>query len=218
VLDALGLPRGKIDNTRSLLVTANSSLRAGDSFSIAINGKPARTIRIDAGDTLHSLTTKINMLLLAAGKASSVLTPTGYALKIAANSSMKIELKSGSGGSDALEGLGLAPGLLIGGDPAASDTDDTSTASANVVGLELDRVLSVATKDDAKKAEKELRNALSQVKVAYRKLTLDPLLAQLKAATHAPTGPAPAYLQSQLANYQAGLAWLTTGSSSSLLF
>lgn len=217
VLDALGLPRGKIDNSRSLLVTANSSLRIGDSFSISVNGKPAQTIRIGTGDTRHSLTTKINAVLLAAGKSSSVFTTDGYTLKIAANPGDTIELKSGPAGSDALKALGLAPSLLIGSDPATSDTNDASASAANIVGLELDPFISLATKDQAKKAEQELKNALNQVKAAYRKLTLDPLIAQLKSSSSAPTGPVPAYLQSQLANYQIGLYRLTAGSSSSIL-
>ncbi len=230
VLDALGLPRGKIDTARSPLVTANSSLRAGDSFSISVNGKHAVTIRIGASDTLHALTTKINALIFTAGKSSSVTATDGYRLKIAADPGMTLELRSGPNGFDALAALGLAPGLLVGDDPSASasdeadddsttsdEADDASSASAKIVGLELGRALSVATTDDAKKAEKDLENALSQVRAAYRKLTLDPLLAKLKAATPAPTGPAPAYLQYQLANYYAGLLRLTAGSSSSLL-
>jgi len=216
VLDVLGLPRGRIDNTRSALLTANTSLREGDSFSFSVNGKPAQTVRIAAGETRHSLTTKINALLLNAGKASSVLTPVGYALKIAANPGTTIEIKAGPAGSDALISLGLAPGSVF-GNATASGSDDATSASSKFVGLELDPVLSLTTKDNAKKAEKELQNALSQVKAAYRKLTLDPLLAQLKALNPSQAGSAPAYLQSQLANYQTALAWLTSSTSSSLV-
>lgn len=217
VLDALGLPRGRIDYTRSPLVTANTSLRAGDSFVIAVNGKPAQTIRISASDTRHSLTAKINAVLVGAGKATTLTVGDGYALKISANAGMRIELRPGPVGSDALKGLGLVPDVLVGRAISSDGGGDMPDASANVVGLELDRLLSVLSRESAKKAESELRNALLQVKAAYRKLTLDPLLEKLKSSRPKPAGPAPAFLLSQLANYQAGLSRLSARFSPSIL-
>ena len=216
VLDTLGLRRGTLDYTRSPFITANSSLRAGDSFSISFGDRLARTIRIAAGDTIHALTTKINTVLLAAGKASKVLTTDGYKLKIAANPGVTITLKAGPQGSDALKALALAPGLIF-GDTSSTDSSTQSTgsptASTNIIGLELDAVLNIASKDEAKKAKKGLDNALLQVKAAYRKLTLDPLLAKLRSASSAAAAPVPAYLQLQFANYQSALAQMQWGTS-----
>ena len=65
VLDALGLPRGTIDLNQSVDLTAQTTLRAGDSFQIKIEGAAPRTatITIDQGETLDSLATKINAQL-----------------------------------------------------------------------------------------------------------------------------------------------------------
>ncbi|MFO1187069.1 MAG: hypothetical protein U1E87_06210 [Alphaproteobacteria bacterium] len=43
LLDALGLPRGKIDYAEATTITAQSTVRAGDEFSIAVNGGAPRS-------------------------------------------------------------------------------------------------------------------------------------------------------------------------------
>ena len=53
VLDALGLPRGAITLNQSSDLTTQTTLRAGDSFQLQIQGTAARTatITIDNGET-----------------------------------------------------------------------------------------------------------------------------------------------------------------------
>ena len=79
VLDALGLPRGAISLNQSVDLTNQTTLRAGDSFQIQIQGTAARTatITIDPGETFDSLVTKINAQLGGIGKASVNYTGGG---------------------------------------------------------------------------------------------------------------------------------------------
>src|SRR5690606_5340936 len=72
VLDALGLPRGTLNLDQSVELTSQTTLRAGSSFQIKVMGNGARTatITIDQGETLDSLSTKINAQLGGLGKAS----------------------------------------------------------------------------------------------------------------------------------------------------
>ena len=60
-----------------------------------------------------------------------------------------------------------------------------------------------------------LQDALSKIQRAYRDLTLDPALKELLKGPQAGKrgGTVPAYYNSQLANYQAGLARLNSGPS-----
>src|SRR5476649_1222075 len=72
VLDALGLPRGAITLNQSVDLTQQTTLRAGDTFQIKVEGAAARTstISIDQGETFDSLVTKINAQLGSLGKAA----------------------------------------------------------------------------------------------------------------------------------------------------
>lgn len=215
VLGVLGLPRGTLDQTVSRLVTANSSVRAGTSFEIAVDGKPARKIRIDATETLRSLALKINSVLLLNGKASLTRSSDGDKLKIEAKEGTSFDLIAGPEGFDALTGLGLAPGKVINEGPKAETQSEDEAPQSKIIGLELDGRFGLATRKDAEEAVKEIDRALAQVRKAYRALTLDPLLEKMKKP--APTGPAPAFLREQLANYAAGLQRLQAGAPASVL-
>ena len=60
MLDALGLPQGTINPIQSVDLTQETTLRAGDSFQIQIEGVAPRTatITIDQGETYDSLVTQ----------------------------------------------------------------------------------------------------------------------------------------------------------------
>ena len=83
VLDALGLPRGTISLNQSVDLTIQTTLRAGDTFKIKIQGIAARTttITIDKGETINSLATKINAQLGGIGKAAVNYTGGAEGLK-----------------------------------------------------------------------------------------------------------------------------------------
>src|SRR5262249_27062062 len=123
VLDALGLPRGTIAFNQTVDLTAATTLRAGDSFSIRIASSTTRTakITIEAGETLSSLANKINIELQNTGKASVSYGAGGETLKIAVNAGISATLIAGPANSDALARIGLSPQTLT----------NTSGASAN---------------------------------------------------------------------------------------
>ncbi|HWY65257.1 MAG TPA: hypothetical protein VNX61_08580, partial [Rhizomicrobium sp.] len=131
VLDALGLPRGSVSLTQSVDLTNQTTLRAGDSFQIQIQGTAARTatITVDPGETFDSLVTKINGQLGGAGKASVNYTGAGENLKIQVNAGKTINLVAGPGDFDALSRLGLAAGVLTAPASGSASTSSTSTQS-----------------------------------------------------------------------------------------
>ncbi len=172
VLDALGLPRGAVTVNQSVDLTAQSTLRAGDSFGINIQGPSQGTgarkikITIDQGETLSSLVTKINAELQNAGKASVSFTAGGEALQIKLNTGSPPALAAGPKDSDALSRLGLPAGTLTNG--------GTSSSSAQVFGLGLTGNLDISTASGAGAARATTLNVLSAIRNAYRVTTPRP--------------------------------------------
>ena len=147
VLDKLGLPRGTVSFDETRLITSASSVRAGDHFYVTVNGGSKFKVSVSATDTMRSLTTRINSVLLLKGEAELTYN-NGNGLRIAAKEGNVIELSRGSAGFDALAGLGIEPGKL-------DNTKDKAPANAtkkdlNVFSLELDSGATVADKVSAK--------------------------------------------------------------------
>lgn len=168
VLDRLGLPRGTITFDETRLITAQSSLRAGDFFYVKVNDNAAMKITVAAGDTMRSLTTKINSALLLKGEAT-LTRSGGDGVRITASEGNVIELIRGTGAYDALEGLGLQPGKL-------DNTSETSTESKdkkdiNFFALGLDASANLNDKTSAKALYYQLESALQTIQSAYSALT-----------------------------------------------
>jgi hypothetical protein len=201
VLDRLGLPSGAIVQTDSQLLTANSSVRAGDQFQIRTNeGGRAQTVTISADDTLKTLATKISRAAGFQVKVAVVKDGDFDKLEIKANSNRTtVEITAGPGSRDALEALGLSEGVvrntLLGSEAKAAE---------KIYGLKLDNDLNLSTPAGIKAAMANLQDAMTVIRNAYRDLE-----AASKPEVKAPTGPAPAYLTSQIANYTAALNRLT---------
>ena len=219
VLDALKLPRGKIDFTQSNAIESQTTARAGDYFSLAItaNGTTRNMkITIGKGETLRSLATKINGALLFDGKATALPVHGGQGLKIAVNQGVQVQLIAGPKDFDALAGLGLKPQLLTKDPPAPSSDQVTDNAnkpaatatdtSAQTIGLGINGGLDLLSKQTASHADIVMQAAMALIKQAYSKLNTP---AQQPDPTAA-AGSAPAYMQTQLAGYQTALAWLNT--------
>jgi hypothetical protein len=217
VLDALGLPRGTITVNQSVDLTAQSTLRAGDSFGIDIQGTGARNINIsiDAGETLQSLVTKINAEMLNSGKASVTFANNGEALQIKMNPGVTASLVSGPADSDALARLGIAAGTLTSPAAKGSTTSTTSTTSsaAQVFGLGLTGDLDITSATDAGAAKATLLNVLSSIRTAYR-TSNTPASATTSTTSSSSSGTVPAYLTAQVASYNTALAILGGTSSS----
>jgi hypothetical protein len=210
VLDALGLPRGTLSLNQSVDLTTQTTLRAGDSFQIEIQGTGARTatIFIDQGETFDSLVTKINSQLGGIGKASVNYTGGGENLKIQVNAGRTINLVAGPADLDALARLGIEPGVLTA--PAKGSASTTATPQKGVTptyGLGLTGgitgPLDISTKTGANMARTTLLTVLSNIQSTYQTTNAPPPAATLPGNR---SGTANATTTSQLANYNLALS------------
>jgi hypothetical protein len=215
VLDALGLPRGSIAVNQSVDLISQTTLRAGDSFSIQIQSPVAHTskIAIEAGETLKSLAAKINAALLSNGKAAVNYAKGGKGLQIKLNPGVTGALIAGPADFDALARLGIAAGTLSNPSPnaKAQATDAGTGSNKKVFGLGLNGTLDLSPAKSAGAARAQLLNVLSAIRNAYRTTNAPP--STTSSVTQA-RGPAPAYLTSQLANYSTALNMLSLSSQS----
>jgi hypothetical protein len=217
VLDQLGLPQGVVDGPVSNLVTATTTVAAGDSFKIAVNGGTPVTITVQATDTMASLAAEISK---ATGFVVNATTaPTGgggTALEIKASyPGSTVTLIDGPAHSDALAALGLKPGVV-------ADTSNKNGAtvlaggSKPIFSLGLPASLDLSSAADIKTAQVQLAGAVSVVESAYQHLknaaTPANVLALQKAVN---SGSTPKYLSNEIANYQSALTRLTAGASNS---
>jgi len=210
ILSQLGLPTGDLPHPDALSVTANTSVRANQQFSISVNGGRPKRITVGLDDSFRMLTVRINTVLRSYGRAK--LTTTGEdgerALKIEAKNGAVIELFAGPDGRNALPGLGLTPTTLF-GEPALGQD---SALSESAFGLGLIGEFSLLNKTEAKDFGILLRSAQNTVKDAFKFLTDDgddPL---------ANAGPPPAYLLKRIANMREGLLRLTGGQNDGSFF
>lgn len=199
VLDALGLPRGQIAFNQTVDLTQATTLRAGDSFSIKIQGATTRTakIKIDKGETLNSLIRKINIQLQNAGKASVSYGSGNETLKIAINAGYTATLVAGPANSDALSRLGLSPQTL-------TNTDGKSTSSDSglkTYGLGLPTRTDISTSSGGGAARAQLLSVLSAIQKIYQTENAPPA----SAAVGNVSGQASNYLTSQISNYSLAL-------------
>jgi hypothetical protein len=220
VLDALGLPRGTINLNQSVDLASQTTLRPGDTFQIKIDGLAPRTttITIDKGETLNSLTTKINAQLGSVGKAAVNYTGSAEGLKITVNAGQSIDLISGPSNFDALSRLGFTAGTLSA--PATGSSTTTSTAASTsstttpTYGLGLTGGISgasmdISTKTGADLARSQLLSVLSNIQNTYQKSNTPPAAATVGNTS----GTASAASLSQLAGYSMALSLLGSANS-----
>lgn len=210
VLDKLGLPQGELVQDVSNKLTEMTGLRAGDRFYIENPNTGRRTsVTIDARDTLQSLATKIET---ASGRHLKVTVSTErdeggasegdsrvlaggkqYLSITNADGRKGAVLVAGETGRDALAGLGLMAGYV-------GKSDD----SRKTIGLDLPSTLNLFDNDSSVYARDFVQSALRSVREAYRAMSPTMLNAGKKV-----TGQPSAYMQTQIANYQAALARLS---------
>ncbi|MES2473079.1 MAG: hypothetical protein V4601_09605 [Pseudomonadota bacterium] len=199
VLDALGLPRGTINLSQSVDLTAQTTLRAGDSFKIRIEGTAPRTatITIDKGETFDSLATKINAQIGGIGKAKTNYTGGASNLKLAVNPGHTITLLSGPKDFDALGRLGIEPGVLT------APAKDGKTAKAEdsgitpTYGLGFAGTLDISTRTGANAARSQLLGVLSALQSTYQTTNKPPGVPTIGNNS----GQASSYQTSMLAQY-----------------
>src|SRR5690242_7259436 len=213
------MPRGALNLNQPTDLTTATTLRAGDSFQIKIATAASTrttTIRIDQGETLNSLTIKINAELVGTGKASVDYGSDGEGLKVAANPGSTLTFISGPDASDALGRLGIAPGVITNTDSktstsSSSTTSNSSTSSSKTTafGLGLTSNLDISDSTSAGAVRAQLLNVLTAIRNIYQK-TNAPAAPATSTGT-ASSGPAPSYLTSQLASYHLAIGMLSSG-------
>jgi hypothetical protein len=215
VLDALGLPKGTINPNQSVDLTAVTTLRAGDSFQIQLQGVGARTatVTIDQGETLQSLVDKINGQLGQYGKAAVSFQNNAEGISITANAGQSFTLKAGPTGFDALSRLGIASGTLTA--PAANGSSTpaaTSSTTTQSFGLGLGTSFDLTNTTGANLARSQLLGVLSKIQSAYQTTNTPTAPTTTTGNT---TGTASATTTAQLASYSLALSLLGGSSSSS---
>jgi len=229
VLDALGLPQGSVNPNQSVDLTQQTSLRAGDSFQIQIEGVAPRTatITIDPGETYGSLVTKINAQLGQTGTAAVNYTGTAEDMTITANAGNTINLIAGPADFDALGRLGIPAGVISA--PAKNSTGSTTTTSTVSTGTGTAAVkptyglaltgtvlgpLNISTTSGAALAKSQLLLVLTNLQSTYMTTNAPP--PSTSTATGNTSGAASATTTAQLASYNMALSLLGTSSSSAM--
>ena len=214
VLDALGLPRGSVNVNQTTDLASATTLRAGDSFQIQIQGTAARTftITIDQGETLQSLVTKINGEFGSNGQASINYGSGGEDLKIAVKPGVTAKLVAGPTNFDALARLGIAAGTLSNTSSASNASSSASSSSTTAAfGLGLSSNMDISTTTDAGAARAQLLSVLSTIRNIYQ--TTNSPTTTSSGTTNSSSGSVPAYLQAQLANYSLASSLLSSSLS-----
>ncbi len=209
-LDTFGLPKGALTFTDSAKITSATSARAGDQFQIRTReGGALATITLAADDTLDTLAAKIKRAGGYRAKVTVVADGEFRRIKIVpASANDTVEVLPGKGGKNMLEALGLTEGVVRNtvmkdGKSVAAD------GKGNIFGLGLANDLSLKDDDSVRNAQLVLSKAMSAIRSAYK--DLENAAKPPSVASAAASGPAPAYLQSQIANYTAALNRLTGG-------
>ncbi len=219
VLDQLGLPT-TLDYTPSQQLTANSSLRPGDSFQIRNGGSGlARTVTISADDTYATLATKIQRASGFTLTATVTKGTAGTTLKLTPSSSTQpATLVAGPDGYDALSALGLREGVVTSAatnliqraNPKNSGAGAATNQLKNGYNLQLPSHFDLGTPAGVQAAMTALDNAISLVKGIYVDMKTPP---SATASSSSSSGTVPAYLTNEIANYQAALQRLTGSTS-----
>jgi len=220
ILTKLGLPAGLYDNAQTRDIETQTSARAGDHFFISVNGGQAQKVTINEGDDFTALAKRIQKLSYRYIETVQVAGTNGPELKIEAKDGATLDIIAGKGAKDALVKLGLQPSKILPFDKISTVGDDALGTDPDNLGgvfaLKLLSGFSLRSKQEAAYVSTQLDTALETIKRAFRSLTFDPVKADLLQQASLRSGPVPAYLSRQLANYQDGLNRLSGFSGSGL--
>jgi hypothetical protein len=206
VLDRIGLPTGTLDLSDSQKLTAVSALRAGDQFTISTGGGVPKAVTIDNADTLDTLAQKIRRAAGFQAKVTLTTVDGVRGLRIEPlNARMTLEIGMGKTNKDALESLGISEGIIRA--TTINDAGKTMPADgkAMLYGLGLASDLNLSSTVQVNHVLAELAAAMGVVRTAYKDLVAAAQPKGVVDAAAKPSGPVPAYLTNQIANYQAAL-------------
>lgn len=210
VLSRLGLVQGTVPvrDADGIKVTAETTARVGQSFTLIINGSTTKRITIDENDTMDVLAARISNALGTSGDANMAGNGDTERLEIRALNGATVEIRGGATGMDALPGLGLVPAVLI-GEPA--DSEDAELAKGALFELGIFGDFSLLTKRGAMDAATIFENAMLEVKKAFRFLNEGPPPDDPFEGTIAPPS---AYQAARIAQFEAAVQRLRFGSIS----
>lgn len=213
-LDRLGLPKGTLDMTDSVQLSAVSAVRPGDQFQVkGGNGGTFKTITIEAGETMESLVAKLKRGLNYQADVSVVTSDGQRKLQIKPQNPRNIlEFAPGKTGRDALALLGIPEGVVRTTVLSKDGKTTSADGKGTFYGLGLDKAMNLSNAEEISHTKAELASALNVIRTAYKDLkeAATPE-AQRKAEKAMATGNVPAYLTNQIANYQAALDRLSGG-------
>jgi hypothetical protein len=182
-LDALGLPEGDLLFGDTFSLTDKTGLRAGDNFSIEVNGNRAKKIEIVQGETMRTLAAKLNRVLLRDGKAEVRTSKGVESLVITPNAGDRLELKAGAGVSDALKQLGLDVGVAIPRPIKSAAGTKSVSDPPPVIALEIPTSADVSDKAKAKSLAESFDSTLRRIRIGYREISTDPTQVELRKQT-----------------------------------
>ncbi|QIG79692.1 NHL repeat-containing protein [Stakelama tenebrarum] len=214
-IKALGFGRGTINPESSELLTSQTAIRAGDTFSIRLNGGATRKITIDADETMKSLTEKLSKITGSKATVTTSRSNGERTLRITAKEGNAVDLIAGAEGRDVLEKLGIDPQRIETPEKKADNAPKVSPGGT--YGLMLTDALNLTTAEDAKIALKKMKDAVSMSQTAYRSLFWDDAKATLvDGEKNSAYGKySTARENAQLKNYQAALDRLSGGGGAS---
>jgi hypothetical protein len=210
VLDRLKLPTGTLDLADSQQIVAQSSIRPNDTFTVAV-GNTTKTVTISATDTLDTLAQNIRRASGFQAKVTITTVSGVRSLKIEPlNDRTLITIAAGKTNKDALSGLGIPEGVVRATEVNKAGKTVSADGKGMFYGLGLTSDLNVDDKDSLSHVMAVLASAQGIVRSAYKDLVAA-AAPPTTAASAAASGPVPAYLTAQIANYQAALSRLTGG-------
>ena len=212
---ALGFASGEINPAPSAKLVDQTSLRAGEYFSIRVDGAAPRRITVEASDTLQSFAERLGRLVGRGATVTSAHDEGGEMLRIEAQAGHRVDLIAGSGSNDALARLGLVPQQLVAALPIPGKAPRVRPGGN--YGLDLSPALNLRSAASAALALDKLHSAISTSKSAFRSLYWDDNKAAIVNGA-ASKGKVSPYDAAQLGRYQDALNRLTAGQPSANLF
>ncbi|WP_404367714.1 SBBP repeat-containing protein [Sphingomonas sp. MMS24-J45] len=214
VLGALGLHRGALNPEASVKLVAQTSLRAGDEFSLRVQGGAAKKVVIQADDTMTTLADRIRKLTGSGATVTTALVSGSTVLRIEAKAGSSVALVAGPEGKDALEKLGMDPTRLA--VPVLAAKNAPKVRPGGNYGLALTEALNVTTAKDAAATLNVLKSAISTTQTAYRSLYWDDGKARLVDGTKPGASTMTPAQAAQLDSYKSALARLTPAANGTL--
>ena len=179
-LEAMGIPQGTIRYGESETLTDKTGLRAGDQFSVIVNGKKENKITIAQGETFKTLAAKVNKVLLRDGTAEARSLKGVESIVITPKAGDQIELKATDGVANALKQLGLEPGVAIPRPTPAKAGAKSVTDPPPIIALEIPPEVDVSDKTKAKAVADNFEGVLRRLRIGYREISTDPTMVELR--------------------------------------